>query len=143
MKLPIKNMIMYYAMSSVYDTGMYDSGILSRFLGRKGSQRFLVHRVKVMTVNCNYTFGFIGLGDNRAVASLTVPGGQEFHLPQCSTNRNQLFIFFLKLCSFSSSFSPSGLATCPPGKALATPLGDNSQIVFVNAGMIKFNLLPI
>ena len=55
----------------------------------------------------------------RAVASLTVPGGQEFHFPN----------FFLKLWSifpqtllFSSSFWPSGWATGPPGKALATPL---------------------
>ena len=30
------------------------------------------------------------------------------------------FLFFFKLCSFSSSFWPSGWATRPPGKALAT-----------------------
>ena len=32
------------------------------------------------------------------------------------------FLFFLKLDSFSSSFWPSGWASRPPGKALATPL---------------------
>ena len=36
-----------------------------------------------------------------------------------SSNFNQ---FFLKLYLFSSSFWPSGWATRPPGKALATPL---------------------
>ena len=58
----------------------------------------------------------------RAVASLTVPGGQEFNFPHFSSNRDQFFLFFLKLCSFSSSFWPSGWATRPPGKALAMPL---------------------
>ena len=32
------------------------------------------------------------------------------------------FLFFLKLCSFSSSLRPSGWATRQPGKALASPL---------------------
>ena len=47
----------------------------------------------------------------RAVASLTVPGRQEFHFPHFSSNRDQFFLFFLKLCSFSSSLKPSGWAT--------------------------------
>ena len=32
--------------------------------------------------------------------------GKEFHLPHFSSNRNKFFLFFLKLCSFSSSFWP-------------------------------------
>ena len=58
----------------------------------------------------------------RAVASLTVPGGQEFHFPHFSSNSDQFFLFFLKLDLLSSSFWPSGWASRPPGKALATPL---------------------
>ena len=58
----------------------------------------------------------------RAVASLTAPGGQEFHFPHFSSNFDQFFLFFLKLYLFSSSFWPSGWASRPPGKALATPL---------------------
>ena len=58
----------------------------------------------------------------RAVASLTVPGGQNFHFPHFSSNFNQFDLFFLKIFSFSSSFWLSGLASCPPGKTLATQL---------------------
>ena len=58
----------------------------------------------------------------RVVASLTVPGGQEFHFPDFSLNLDQFILFFLKLYSFSSSFWFSGWAARPPGKALATPL---------------------
>ena len=58
----------------------------------------------------------------RAVASLTVPGGQEFHFSHFSSSLDQVFWLFLKLFSFSSSFWPSGWASCPPRKALATPL---------------------
>ena len=58
----------------------------------------------------------------RAVASLTVPGGQQFHFPHFPSNFDQFFLFFLKLNLFSSSFWLSGWATRPPGKALATPL---------------------
>ena len=58
----------------------------------------------------------------RAVASLTVPGGQEFHFPHFFPNFDNYFLFFLKLFSFSSSFWLSGWATRQPGKALATPL---------------------
>ena len=43
----------------------------------------------------------------RAVASLTVPGGQEFHFPHFSSNFDKFFLFFLKLFSFPSSFWPS------------------------------------
>ena len=57
-----------------------------------------------------------------AVASLTVPGGQDFHFPYSSSNFGHFFVFFLKLFSFSSSFWSSGWATRPPGKALVTPL---------------------
>ena len=66
-----------------------------------------------------YSFG----GILRAVASLTVPGGQEFHFPHFSSNFDQFILFFLKLYSFSSSFWFSGWAVRPPVKALATPLG--------------------
>ena len=43
-------------------------------------------------------------------------------LPHFSSNHYQFFLFFLKLCSFSSSFWPSRWASRPPWKALATPL---------------------
>ena len=58
----------------------------------------------------------------RAVASLTVPGGQETTFLIFSSNFDQFFLFFLKLYLFSSSFLPSGWASHPPKKALATPL---------------------
>ena len=58
----------------------------------------------------------------RAVASLTVPGGQSSTFLIFSSNFDQFFLFFLKLYLFSSSFWLSGWATRPPGKALATPL---------------------
>ena len=64
---------------------------------------------------------------NRAVASLTVPDGQEFHFPHFSSNFDEFFSFFLKLYLFSSSFWPSRWASRPPGKALATPLECNPQ----------------
>ena len=44
---------------------------------------------------------------HRAVASLTVPGGQEFHFPHFSSNFDQFFLFFLNF-HFSSSFDPLG-----------------------------------
>ena len=65
----------------------------------------------------------ISRGVGRAIASLTVPGGQDFHFTHFSSNFNQFDLFFLKMFSFSSSFWPSGWATHPPGKALATLLG--------------------
>ena len=59
----------------------------------------------------------------RAIASLTVPGGQEFHFPHFFLkSRLSFFLYFLKLNSFSSSFWPSRWASHPPGKALAMPL---------------------
>ena len=54
----------------------------------------------------------------RAVASLTVPGGQEFLFPHFSSNFDQFSLSFLNFYAFSSSFWPSGWATRPPGKAL-------------------------
>ena len=63
----------------------------------------------------NYFLQFLG----RAVASLTVPGGQKFHFLIFSSNFDQ---FFLRLYLFSSSFWPSEWASHPPEKALATPL---------------------
>ena len=50
----------------------------------------------------------------RVVASLTVPGGKEFHVPHFSSNRDQFFLCWL--CSFSSSLyiRPFGWATRPP-----------------------------
>ena len=47
----------------------------------------------------------------RAVASLTVPGGQEFHFPHFSSNFDQIFVFSLKLYLFSSSFWPTGFSS--------------------------------
>ena len=52
--------------------------------------------------------GLASCHTNRAVASLTAPGGQEFHFPHFSSNFDQFFLFFLKLYLFSSSFWPSG-----------------------------------
>ena len=64
----------------------------------------------------------------RAVANLTVPGGQEFHFPHfCPQIFNQFLLFFLKLILFSSSFWASGWASRPPGKALATPPAFNTR----------------
>ena len=57
---------------------------------------------------------------NRAVASLTVQDGQEFHFSHFSSYLDQFFLFSSNL--FSSSFWLSGWASRPPGKALATPL---------------------
>ena len=59
---------------------------------------------------------------NRAVASLTVPGGQEFHFPHFTSKLDKFFLFFLKLYFFPFSFWASRWASRPPGKALATPL---------------------
>ena len=52
----------------------------------------------------------------RAVASLTVPGGQEFHFPHFSPNFDHFFLFFLKLFPFSSSFWLSGWGLAHPGR---------------------------
>ena len=35
-----------------------------------------------------------GSVETRAIASLTVPGGQEFHFPHFSSNFDQIFVFF-------------------------------------------------
>ena len=78
---------------------------------RKWSELYLAHETEKLAI-LKY----------RAVASLTISGGQKFHFPHFSSNRDQFFLFFLKLCSFSSSFWPSGWATRPHGKALATLL---------------------
>ena len=72
----------------------------------------------------------------RAVASLTVPGGQEFHFPHFFPNFEHFFLLFLTLFLFSSSFWLSGWATRPLGKALATPLsvlafrGGNDSLLY-------------
>ena len=55
-------------------------------------------------------------------------------VPQISIN---FFLFFLKLYIFSSSFWPSGWASRPPGKALATPL----RIVLTPAPSIKLRAI--
>ena len=44
-----------------------------------------------------------------------------------SSNFDQFFLDFLKLNLFSSSFWPSGWASRPPGKALATPLANGQN----------------
>ena len=65
----------------------------------------------------------------RAIASLTVPGGQDFHFPHFPLKFQSIFpqtllIFFLILALRVGELPtwPSGWATRPPGKALATPL---------------------
>ena len=67
--------------------------------------------------------GTAAAGEARAVASLTVPGGQEFHFPHfflkfrliCLIFPQTLLIFFLILAHRVGR---------PPGKALVTPLGE-------------------
>ena len=53
---------------------------------------------------------------------LATPLGKGSTFLIFSSNFDQFFLFLLKLYLFSSSFWPSGWATRPPGKALATPL---------------------
>ena len=61
------------------------------------------------------------------------------------------FLFFLKIYLFSSSFWPSGWATRPPGKALATPLstadgsiGDNCYYLSTaDGGISDTNIIAI
>ena len=70
--------------------------------------------------------------ENRAVASLTVPGGQEFHFPNFSSNFDQFILFFLKLYSFSSSVWFSGWAARPrtregPGYATGREGGEDRK----------------
>ena len=55
----------------------------------------------------------------RAVASLSLPGGQDKNISSIFPN---FLKFFLNFPSFSSSIWLPGWATRPPGKALATPL---------------------
>ena len=58
------------------------------------------------------------------------PGWARIQLFSFSpSNFDHFFSFFLKPFSFSSSFWLSGWATCPPGKALATPLLTNHHRV--------------
>ena len=52
----------------------------------------------------------------QGVASLTVPGGQEFPFLHFPSNFDQVFLFFLKLFLFSSSLWLSGWASRPPGR---------------------------
>ena len=49
----------------------------------------------------------------RAVASLTVPGGQAFHFPHSFLTFWPIFLNFPYFFLFSSSFWPSGWSTCP------------------------------
>ena len=65
---------------------------------------------------------FIIIKSIRAVASLTVPGGQGSTFLIFSSNFDQFSLFFLRFYLFSSSFWLSEWASRPPGKALATPL---------------------
>ena len=90
-----------------------------------------LHDLGLATIWC--LVGVINLVLSRAVASLTVLGGQEFHFPHFSSNFDQFFLFFLKLYLFSSSFWPSGWAE-GPGYATDTKLYVQfaSIIVFIN-----------
>ena len=68
------------------------------------------------TVRYNLYHNFIVC---RAVASLTVPGGQEFHFPHFSSNFDQFFLFFLKLYYFlPHHFDPSDGRVANPGRRL-------------------------
>ena len=58
-----------------------------------------------------------GLGLLSAVASLTVPGGQEFHFPLLYINFQSIFHLFLKLFAFFLT-----LVLRVPGKTQATLL---------------------
>ena len=58
----------------------------------------------------------------RAVASLSLPGGQDKNVSSIFLIFLYFPSFFLDFSSFSSSFWTSGWATRPPRKALATPL---------------------
>ena len=55
----------------------------------------------------------------RAVASLTVPGGQEFHFPHSFLKSQSIFLIFPQ--TFLICFLILALRR-PHGKALATPL---------------------
>ena len=77
---------------------------------------------------------------SRAVASLTIPGGQEFHFPHFSSNFDKFFLFFLKLDLFSFLFWRSGWATRPLGKALATPLPLSQSIAVSLVLSVDFHL---
>ena len=76
----------------------------------------------IHTSTCKYGCTAIVWATNRTVASLTVPGGQEFTFLNLSSNFDKFLLSFLIFFSCSSSFWLSGWAGCPPGKALATLL---------------------
>ena len=61
---------------------------------------------------------------SRAVASLTVPGEQEFEFPNFSSNFDQFFLFFAQtwLIFFLILALGGGRDVAHPTKALATPL---------------------
>ena len=69
------------------------------------------------------------LGNIKAVASLSPRVGKIGIFPQSVLIFLYFFLIFPQIFSFSSSFWSFGWATCPPGKALATPLGSMHQIV--------------
>ena len=57
-----------------------------------------------------------------AVASLSLPGGQDKSISSIFPHFPVFPLIFLNFPSFSSSIRPSGWATRPRGKAMATPL---------------------
>ena len=94
----------------------YDTICILKMIGTSLKVHCLKSRVQILI-----PISFLGVF--RSVSSLTVPGLQEFHFPHFSSNFLHFFLFFLKFSSFLSSFWPSGWATRPPGKALATQMG--------------------
>ena len=62
-----------------------------------------------------------GIPHHRAVASLTVPGWQEFHFPHFVLKFDKFFFFPLKFDLFSPHFVGDS-PTQEPGKALAASL---------------------
>ena len=59
---------------------------------------------------------------SRAVASLTVPGSQEFHFPHFFLKFWSIFLIFPQTLLISFLILALRGASRPPGKALATPL---------------------
>ena len=77
----------------------------------------------ILQLTFAYIMTFHSRTSVRAVASLTVPGGQGFHFPHFLLKFQSIFLIFPQtLLIFFSSFWPFWWATRPPGKALATPL---------------------
>ena len=74
----------------------------------------------------------------RAAASLTVPGGQGFHFPHFFLTFRSIFLIFPQTLLIFSLIWPSGWASRPSGKALATPLNKTSFLFHRTYHLIVF-----